>query len=72
MNQPCPTCQGPTRETTDMICRTCLTSYSPKSWAWWAIAGDELMKMLYRVQDGADPANVYTEAYANSRHEDPA
>jgi len=68
-NRPCPTCQGPNRQTTDMICRTCLTSHSPESWAWWTIAGDELMKMLYRVQNGDEPGIVYTEAYVNSDHE---
>jgi hypothetical protein len=69
-DQPCPTCEGSIRETTDMICRTCLRSYSPESWAWWTIAGDELMKLLYRVQRGEDPGIVYTEAYVNSNHED--
>jgi hypothetical protein len=69
-NQPCPTCEGPTRETTDMICKTCLTSYAPDSWPWWTISGDELMKMLYRVQRGDDPGVVYLEAYVNSDRED--
>jgi hypothetical protein len=69
-DRPCPTCEGATRETTDMICRTCLRSYAPESWAWWTIVGDELMKMLYRVQRGEEPGLVYMEAYANSDHED--
>lgn len=66
----CPGCQGPIRETTNMICLVCLTSYAPEWWPHWVIAGDELMKMLYRVQRGDSPSVVYMEAYANSRHDE--
>jgi len=37
---------------------------------YWAISGESLMSMLYRVANGEDPDMVYAEEYANSEHED--
>lgn len=36
---------------------------------WWAISGEALMEMLWRVALGEDPDLVYAEEYANSQSE---
>ena len=36
---------------------------------WWVISGEDLQKMLYRVQNGEDADTVYIEHWANSGHE---
>lgn len=37
---------------------------------WWAISGESLLAMLYRVAEGEDPDMVYAEEYANSNHDE--
>ena len=38
---------------------------------WWAVSGDDLLRMLHEVADGADPDMVYAEAYASASAEKP-
>lgn len=36
---------------------------------WWAIAEDELLKLLERAAAGEEPGALLAEYYANSKHE---
>lgn len=38
----------------------------PQHLGWWTIAGESLMELLQRVEQGETAEAVYMEAYANS------